>query len=78
MITFYRTPKDEREGIGFWINIFLSEDHWFYSHDLRKKYNPYRKLQIRIHIDFIIWFLEINIPIKHVGNTYYGKKMKDE
>jgi len=76
MINFYRIPEDERNGFGFWIHVFQSEDFYFCYSDNKEQHNAKRKLRLRIHMKLIIWFLSIDIPLKYVGNTYYGRKMK--
>ena len=77
MITFYRIPKEDRHGIGFTIDMFTSEDFYFSFSDNKKEHNEKRKLRFIIHMVLLIWQLNIRIPLKHVGNVYYGRKMKD-
>jgi len=78
LIYWYRIPEEDREGgIGIWIHIFKAEDMWFKYSDNKKEHNSKRKLRFNIMIDVIIWHISIRIPLKHVGNVYYGRKMKD-
>ena len=77
LISFYRIPKEDRHGFGFTIDMFSAEDMWFQYSDNRKEHNSKRKLRFIIHIVLLIWQLNIRIPLKHVGNVYYGRKMKE-
>lgn len=77
MIDFYRIPEDERDGIGIWIDIFKAEDRWHLYSENKKELNEQRKLRLIFHLKFIIWQLNIRIPLKHIGNTFYGRKMKE-
>lgn len=77
LIYWYRIPENERKGFGLWFHIFKAEDVWFKYSDNRKEYNAKRKLRLNIMLDIIIWHISIRIPLKHVGNTYYGRKMRE-
>lgn len=69
--------RTERYGIGFWIDIYTNEDHFFIYSDRKKELNSKRNKKIVIDIIFIKWNITIFIPYKHVGNIYYGRKMKE-
>lgn len=73
----YKIPAHERDGIGLWFNIYKAEDMWFKYSDHRKEHNEKRKLRLHFNLKILIWQIHFDIPLKLVGNTYYGRKMKD-
>lgn len=77
MIEIYKISQSDRGGIGFWINIFLAEDMWYKYIDKKQEYNNNRKLRLTFHIELLRWFIIFKIPLKRVGTTYYGRKMKE-
>lgn len=80
MIDIYKTPEDEREGIGIWLNHFGTiEDHYLClikTKEYRNEQNNKRKKRFAIFLTFFLWEINIIIPLKTIGKVYYGRKMK--
>lgn len=76
MITFYKTPKDERDGLGIWISAFTFEDMYFTTLDNKEEKNNKRWKRFGIFITFLLWEIEFRISLKHVGAVYYGREIK--
>lgn len=68
--------KTEKTGLGFWIDIYKGEDMFFTIPEFREKYNHKRKKIIAIHITFLRWEVHLEIPYKHVGDIYYGRRIR--
>lgn len=79
MIEIYKTPEDEREGIGIWLNHFGTiEDHYFTTAELAEKHNYKRMKRFAIFLTFFLWEINLRIPLKTIGEIFYGRDIKKE
>jgi hypothetical protein len=70
-----KVDKDEvqNHGYGIWIWIGTLDDIYFSIKEFAEKHNPNRKRRFCIHLTFIKWEINLEIPYKHIGWNFRGK-----
>jgi hypothetical protein len=87
---FYKHKEEGDPKLLFSLDWYSYEDHWsqrymfdraLYPDDMMermKQSNENRCAWFRISFNLFHFKMFLDIKIKHVGNVYYGRVMKDE
>lgn len=60
------------------INIHIGTTEDFWRQHVKPELNNDRMKSVYIYINLLGYHIDIQVPYKHVGRTYYGRYIKDK